>query len=319
MRFKITSKQSEERIDKFLADNLPDFSRSQIQKLIREKCITVNKKNTNAHYNLKEGDEIEIRKTINKRQKAKLSPNSKFPIPNSQFQIISDTPEYIIINKPAGLTMHGADHIKEITLADLVLKKYPKIKKVGEDPARPGIVHRIDKEVSGLIVVPKTQDSFDNLKKQFQERTVKKQYTALVYGKIKKEEDIINFPIKRAESGHKMAALPLSVKGKSNIGGRRAITEFEVIKKYINYTLIKVNIKTGRTHQIRVHMTAYGHPIVGDNLYSTKKTREQNKKLKLERVFLFANKLSFTDLPGKKQTFKINMPSELKEILEKIK
>ena len=314
MRFKITTEQSKQRIDKFLADNLPDFSRSQIQKLITQENITVNKKAINAHYKLKEGDIIQ---TANNKLPITKIPDPKLPITNYQLQVIADNKEYIVVNKPSGLTIHGADHIKEITLSDLILKKYPKIKKVGEDPSRPGIVHRIDKEVSGLVVAAKTQDSFDSLKKQFKERTVEKQYMALVYGKIEKEADIINFPINRASAGHKMAALPATVKGSANIAGRKAITEFKIIKNFINYTLIEVNIKTGRTHQIRVHMAAYGHPIVGDNLYSTKKTREQNKKLELGRIFLFANKLSFNDLTGESREFKINMPEELEKFLEK--
>jgi len=113
--------------------------------------------------------------------------------------------------------------------------------------------------------------------------------------------------------------MPLTDKGEANSRGRRAITEFEVAKKYINYTLLNIKIKTGRTHQIRAHMAAYGHPVVGDNLYSTKKTREQNKKLNLGKVFLVANKLSFTDLAGESREFEIEMPEELKELLRIVK
>ncbi len=319
MQLKITIEQSGKRIDKFLADNLSDFSRSQIQKLIEQENITVNNKIINSHYKLKEKDIISVKKEKQKKPSIQLVGDSKLRVTSYKLQVEADDKEYVVINKPAGLTMHGAPHIKEITLSDLILKKYPKIKKVGEDPSRPGIVHRIDKEVSGLVVVAKTQDSFDSLKKQFQERTVKKQYTALVYGRIKKDEDIINFPISRASTGHKMAALPATVKGNTNIAGRRAITEFIRTKEFINYTLVEVSIKTGRTHQIRVHMAAYGHPIVGDNLYNTKKTREQNKKLGLDRVFLFANKLSFNDLAGEMKEFKVSMPEELKVFLKKVK
>jgi len=119
-----------------------------------------------------------------------------------------------------------------------------------------------------------------------------------------------------------MAALPVTDRAKKNIeklGVRRAITEFKVIKKFINYTLLKVKIKTGRTHQIRVHMLSYGHPIVGDDLYSTKKTREQNKKLNLGRIFLVADKLSFSDLAGDRQTFVVELPEELEEVLKKVR
>jgi len=236
-----------------------------------------------------------------------------------KYQTIHENNNFLVINKPAGLLTHGADHIKEPTLVDQLLNKYPELAKIGEDPNRPGIMHRLDKQVSGLMVIAKTQDAFDHLKQQFQNRTVTKIYTALVYGKIEKDEDEINFPIQRKRTGHKMAALPATAKGKPTEEGRRAITEFEVLQKFINYTLLKVKIKTGRTHQIRVHLTAYGHPVVGDDLYSTKKTREKNKKLNLGRIFLTANELSFMDLNEKQKTFKINLQEELKKFLQQIK
>ena len=233
-----------------------------------------------------------------------------------KYEKIFEDKNYLVINKPAGLLVHGAPHIKEPTLVDQLLKKYPKIEKVGDDPSRPGIIHRLDKLASGLMVVAKTQESFNDLKVQFQKRTIQKYYTALVYGKIEKDEDDINFPIERSAKGHKMAAKPTTVKGEKNEAGRNALTEFEVTKKFINYTLLKVKIKTGRTHQIRVHMSAYGHPIVGDDLYGTKKTKIKNKKLNLDRIFLVADELKFTDLKGEEKVFKINLPNELKNLLE---
>ncbi len=242
-----------------------------------------------------------------------------------KYKKIFSNNEFIIINKPAGLLTHGADHIKESSLADQLIKDYPSIAKVGEDTGRPGIMHRLDKHVSGLIVIAKTQDSFNNLKKQFQARTIKKFYTALVHGKIEKEEGEIDFPIKRSVKGHKMAALPKTAKGEKNTEGRAAITQFEIMKRFINYTLLKVKIKTGRTHQIRVHLAAYGHPIVGDDLYGTKKTKVKNtrlrrqEKINLGRIFLVAYELSFNDLSGQKQTYKIDLPQELKNFLKQIR
>lgn len=236
-----------------------------------------------------------------------------------KYEKVYENQEFIVINKPAGLLTHGADHIYEPTLVDQLLKDYPGITKVGEDPSRPGIMHRLDRLASGLLVVAKTPDSFDNLKKQFQARTIIKEYTALVYGKIDKDEGIIDFPIERSAKGYKMAAKPKTVKGEEYTNGKRAITEFRVIKQYINFTFLKLKIKTGRTHQIRAHLSAYGHPIVGDDLYSTKKTREQNKKLDLGRFFLIADKLSFTDLGGEQHSFSIDLPEELPKFLQRIK
>jgi len=243
----------------------------------------------------------------------------------TNYQTIFENKDFLIINKPAGLLVHGANHIKEPTLVDQLLKKYPSIAKVGEDPARPGIMHRLDKQVSGLMIIAKTQNAFDHLKKQFQQRQIIKIYTVLVYGKIDKDEGEINFPIRRSSKGHKMAALPLTTKGNPTKEGKRAITKFEVIKRFINYTLLKVQIKTGRTHQIRVHLSAYGHPVVGDDLYGTKKTKERNsylrkqEKLSLNKILLVATKLSFTDLEGRQQTFIINLPEELVNFLQQIK
>ncbi|MFA5024607.1 MAG: RluA family pseudouridine synthase [Patescibacteria group bacterium] len=247
-------------------------------------------------------------------------------------QIIFEDNNYLVINKPAGLAVHGGGNIKEPTLADWLIARYPKILEVGDDPARPGIVHRLDKDVSGLMVVAKTQASFESLKNKFKDREINKEYLALVYGQIANETGEINFSIKRANKGFKMAALPLNTdnlltrhnpknRDQGNIDGffkaRLAETEFKVLKRFINYTLLSVKIKTGRTHQIRVHFFAYGHPLVGDDLYYTKKTKEKNKKLKLGRVFLVANHLSFRDLDGEKHDFKIDLPLELKNWLPK--
>ncbi len=323
MNIKITSEQAGDRIDKFLGEHLEDVSRSQAQKLIKQESILVNGEKTTPHYKLKEDDEIDILNTENKLTKEeKTIEENKKQFSIDDIKIIDETDEYLVINKPAGLTVHPGEGIRGVTLVDLLLEKYPGIRKIGEDPARPGIVHRIDKEVSGLMVVAKTQDSFDNLKNQFQKRSVQKEYLALVYGVVNKEEDEIKFPIKRSSGSFKMAAMPVTNRDELNAdqeGVRRAITEFKVEKKFINYTLLRVRIKTGRTHQIRVHMLAYGHPIVGDNLYSTVKTREKNKKIGLDRVFLVAVKLGFEDLSGQEKVYGIELPEDLQEVLEKVK
>src|SRR3989339_687923 len=179
-----------------------------------------------------------------------------------ELNIVFENDEYLVVNKPAGLLTHGSDHIKEETLIDQILEKYPEIAGVGDELSHPGMMHRLDRLVSGLLVIAKTQASFENLKKQFKERT---------------------------------------------------------IQKFINYTLLRIRIKTGRTHQIRVHMAAYGHPIVGDPIYNTKMTRIKNKKLNLERIFLVATELMFKDLGGKEQNFKIDLPKELQDFMKVVK
>jgi len=259
---------------------------------------------------------------------------------NQDIKIVYENEDYFIINKPAGLTVHGGTHIKEKTLVDFLLEKYPDLKNVGEDPDRPAIVHRLDKEASGLMVIPRNNKSFEYFKDLFKTRKIEKEYIALVHGKLSKDEDVIDFPIKRSSQGHKMAAVPqskdysameendeidktLSNRGRGNIKAleksRQAITEFFTIKNLINYTLVRVKIKTGRTHQIRVHFSAYGHPLLGDSLYSNKKSKVKNAKVNLGRIFLEACRLSFIDPQGEKQEFKINLSSELEEVLKKVK
>lgn len=249
-------------------------------------------------------------------------------------EIIFENEDYLVINKPAGIAVHGGGNIKDKTIADFLIERYPGIESVGDDPIRPGIVHRLDKEVSGLMVIAKNDATFNLLKNQFKDRDVNKEYVALVHGKMNTEFGSINFPIKRSSEGFKMAAMPLNTadllsrrqpkeRDKGNLDGmfkaREAITEYNVIKFFVNYTLLQVKIKTGRTHQIRVHFFALGHPLVGDTLYFNKKSKAQNKKVNLGRIFLAANKLSFKDKEGETQSFSIEMPSVLTDFLKTIK
>ncbi len=235
-------------------------------------------------------------------------------------EIIAETKDYVVINKPAGLLVHGAPHIKEETLVDWLLQKYPEIGQVGEDLERPGIMHRLDKDVSGLMVIAKNHASYESLKEQFKNRTITKEYTALVYGKVLKDEDEIDFPIKRSTKGYKMAAVPQNFSDENDEARvRQAATVFSVIKRFINFTLLKVTIKTGRTHQIRVHLHAYGYPLVGDDLYNNKQSKIKNKKYNLGRVFLASTHLEFTDLGGARQEFNAGLPADLVQFLAQVK
>lgn len=235
------------------------------------------------------------------------------------YKIIDKTKDYLIVRKPAGILTHGAEHIQEDNLADQLKRDFPELEKIGEDPWRPGIVHRLDKLASGLLIIPRTNEFFEYIKKKFQNREIKKVYTALCYGTIEKDEVDIDFPIKRSSQGNKMAALPTTVNGKANFDGRYASTYIKVEKRYINYTLLKIRIHTGRTHQIRVHLSAYGTPLVGDDLYATKKTKAKNQKLNLGRIFLMANELEFLDMAGNTKNYQIELDKELVEFLNKIK
>ena len=256
--------------------------------------------------------------------------------PVGDIEIIYEDSDLMVIDKPAGLVVHEGDTTTEPTLADYLLADYPELKGVGEDERRPGIVHRLDREASGLMVVAKNNDAFQYLKKQFQKRTVKKEYCALAYGRIAKDEGEISFPIVRSRAGFKMAALPMNAgqeekEKKNKISNRErgnvkafeksrtALTDFEVEKRWTHLSLLRVHIKTGRTHQIRVHFAAYGFPLVGDDLYGTSKTKVKNKKLNLNRIFLHAQKLSFKDLQGEKKEFQSPLPPPLQAYLDKLK
>ncbi len=226
-----------------------------------------------------------------------------------QIKIIYEDKNILVVDKPAGLEVASEREKSEPTLVDWLVKKYPSIAKVGPDPARPGIVHRLDKNASGMLLVAKTEAAFELLSKQFKERTVKKEYTVLVHGVVTQDEGTIEFPIARANSG-RFAALPLGSES-----GRLAITEYEIVERFKNFTLLKVKIKTGRTHQIRVHLFALGYPVVGDKLYRSKKIKEPI----LPRLFLHASKIFFTDLEGKRQELESNLPEDLKIFLSAIK
>jgi 23S rRNA pseudouridine1911/1915/1917 synthase len=205
---------------------------------------------------------------------------------NPVIPIIYEDENILAVNKPAGLLVHGDSH----NLAEWLVGKYPEIKKVGDDPERPGIVHRLDKDTSGVLLIAKNQKSFEYLKKQFQDRKIKKKYIALVDGKMKTESGTINLPIAKSKSDFRKKTSIGKMVGKV----REAVTEYKVIKKYDEYTLVEVFPKTGRTHQIRVHMKAIGHPVVCDKLYGPKK---QICPFGLTRQFLHANAIEF-DLPA---------------------
>lgn len=300
-----------ERLDKFLVKHLSNLSRSQIQKLIKDGGVLVNEKSVAVHHFLKEKDEIKILNIKylisniqyqNTEQKEK-----KIPTPKLIPEIIFEDDSILIINKPHGLLVHARqERIKEDepTLVDWLLQKYPQIKKVGDQPSfRPGIVHRLDKEASGVMAIAKTPAAFEHLKKQFHDHLVKKEYLALVYGKLETDCGKIELPVGRAEKGGRMAARAQGEEGKPSI------TDFEVLERRKNCTLVKVMPKTGRTHQIRVHFFALGHPLVGDPLYQSKKYKE----IPSERLMLHAHKLTIKMMNGEEKTFFSAFPLEFKQ------
>lgn len=304
------------RLDKLLAEKFPEQSRSEWQKLIEAGAILVNGQIIKAHDKPALGDKLEFKTKLQQAATAKVKKLADLQSTRTpaKLKVIAVEPDFLVINKPAGLLVH--DNLwppRRPTVAEAIAKQYPEILTVGENQTRPGIVHRLDKDVSGLMVIPRTAAMFDSLKRQFQYRTVKKYYTALVYGVLSKPEGVINFNLGRSSDGRKMAARPTNQEGKA------AITEYEVIRQWQNYSLLKVIIKTGRTHQIRAHLAAIDHPLVGDDWYGTNKTKLKNKDLALDRVFLVASELSFLNLQKNRQCFTVNLPKQLNDLLKQIK
>lgn len=246
-------------------------------------------------------------------------------------EIIYEDKNFLAVNKPSGLLVHGVgvksqeSRVAEPTLVDWLLKRYPEIKNVGDhsdgriwiagdrraearySDARPGIVHRLDKDTSGIMVVARTQASFEYLKSLFQTRQIRKTYRALVFGAIKEKTGIIEKPI-----GIKNGTLKRSVRSEKM--AKEAITEYKVIKIYsllaTPYSLLEVQPKTGRTHQIRVHLASIGHPIVGDRLYGPKRQPDW-----ATRLMLHATTLEFTTLEGHRMKLEAEPPEDFKEAL----
>ncbi len=298
--------QNKIRLDKFLCKNLPDLSRSQIQRIIKSGKVFVNENLQKVpHYFLNENDRI-----IVQDYEENICENPQ----DWKIDIIFENENYLVINKPAGLIVHQFSNVKQYSLVDFLLENFPFIKNVGEDKIRPGIVHRLDKNVSGLMVVAKNNQAFFSLKEQFQSRKVFKQYLAITFGKIQPEFGEIKFRIGRSKRNkHRMSAFP-----ENSIKGKPAYTIFEVVKYIKNYSLVKLILKTGRTHQARVHLFAFGFPIVGDNVYTNKVLQEKNKKLGLERIFLHSQKIEFYDLNKELLSFSTEMPEDFQNFIKQI-
>lgn len=309
---KVIKKYQGYRLDNYLAEKLK-ISRNQAQIMVKQGQILINGKKPSKHYQLRINDLVIINKKANSLNRSKeIKQTKQLTKLTPKPQIVAEESDFLIISKPAGLLVHATRKNERNTLVDWLLKKYPELKKVGnDDPNRPAIVHRLDKDVSGLMIIPRNLKAFDYFKKQFQLRTIHKEYVALVYGKLESDHYEIDFPITRSKLGKYVAGPRGSENGKS------ALTIINVKQRFINYTLLQVLPKTGRTNQIRVHLSALNHPIIGDKLYFNKQF--SNIEIPLDRVFLHAEKLEFQTQNGETHSFTCPLPINLKKILDQLK
>jgi len=293
--FSFVASEPEERLDRYVAEKCPELSRTQAQGLITNGLVTVNDHPAKARLKLDIGDRIKI-----------TMPSPPGPLlPEAiPLDILYQDDDLLVIDKPVGLTVHPAPGHQSHTLVNAILAYVPDLPE--SDSLRPGIVHRLDKDASGVMVVAKNSQTQLDLIGQFKARSVAKAYLVLVRGQLTPDNGVIEAPIGRDPRNRKRMAVVADGEGKE------ARTHYHVIRHLEGYTLLEVRMETGRTHQIRVHLSAIGYPVVGDGVYGTKSDT-------LPRLFLHACRLGFK-LPstGKYAEFTSDLPPDLERVLEDI-
>ena len=292
-----SNRSSSERVDHFLAEKL-SISRSRVKKSIYSRIVRCNGKTLKKPSFLVTPGVI-IYFELLAEDKIDLSPE-KLPI-----TYIYKDEDILVLDKPAGIIVHPGVKNPKHTLINGIINDFPDIKDVG-NAERPGIIHRLDKETSGIIIIARNSKSFESLSDMFKKREIQKEYIGLVEGVVKQSEGTITNPIARHPK--------LKIKHAIVNNGKESITKYQVIKIIKNYSLLKIHIMTGRMHQIRVHFSSIGHPIVGDTLYG-----KRSKLLDNRRHFLHANKITFTHpVNGKIMKFQSELPKDLKTRLNQI-
>lgn len=296
--FVVDEKDQGTRIDKYLSEIFVDKSRSFIQGLIEKDSIKVNNKIPKSNYKLKSFDEIEV--IFNEPEVLNVDAED---IP---LNILYEDKDVVIVNKEQGMVVHPAPGNYNGTLVNALLFHCKDLSSIN-GIIRPGIVHRIDKDTSGVLVIAKNDEAHNKLSEQLKDHSMKREYYALVEGRIKNDKGTIDKPLAR----NKRDRLKIGIVE----GGKKAVTHYEVIERYNGYSLIKCILETGRTHQIRVHMASIGFPLVGDPLYGFKK-----QKFKLKGQMLHAKTLGFVH-PTKNEyiEFTTELPRYFQEIIDKLR
>ena len=291
----VSSEEKGKRLDSYIASICNDITRTSAERMIKNGEILVNDKTQKVAYKINEGDIITIQKSEPKEIEIKAQ---DIPI-----EIIYEDNDIIVVNKPKGMVVHPANGNPDGTLVNAIMAKCKNsLSGIGGE-IRPGIVHRIDKDTSGLLIIAKNDTAHVNMSEQIKNHEVKKTYIALVRGVIKENEATIDMPIGRSTSDRKKMAV--------NRNGKNAVTHIKVLKRYDKYTLVEVNIETGRTHQIRVHLSHIGYPIIGDYTYSNGKN-----EFGVEGQCLHAKCLEFKHpITGKEMKLEAPLPQYFQEIL----
>ena len=285
------------RLDKCVAERCPGLSRTQAQKLVGDGLVTVNEQVAKAGLKLSAGDRVRIT----------LPPSDESPSPEAMpLTIVYEDNDLLVVDKPAGLAVHPAPGHPSHTLINAILSHVPRLPET-DDLRRPGVVHRLDKDASGLMVVAKDRDAYLNLTSQFKARSVVKAYLVLVKGHLTPDDGVIEAPIGRDPRHRKRMAVVAQGEG------REARTNYHVLRHIGDCALLEVRPETGRTHQIRVHLSAIGYPVFGDRVYGARSE-------KLPRLFLHACRLGF-ELPatGEYKEFTSNLPPDLERMLDELK
>lgn len=295
----VKDNNQKKRLDIYIADEIEELSRTTVQRLIDEEKILVNGKKQKSSYKPEVGDEINI--DIPEAHEAILKAQD-IPVP-----VVYEDNDIIVVNKPKGMVVHPANGNPDGTLVNAILAICKdSLSGIGGE-IRPGIVHRLDKDTSGLLIVAKNDVAHIKMSKQIQDREVIKKYIALVKGVVAENEATIDLPIARSTKDRKKMAVDPK--------GKNAVTHFKVLKRYDKYTLLELKIDTGRTHQIRVHMSYIGHPVVGDGVYSSGKN-----EFNVEGQMLHARYLEFRHpITGKELRLEAPIPEYFEEVLKDLK
>ncbi len=296
----VQSTEVGQRLDRYLTPLVPDVSRTAIQHMIAEDGVLVNGRSSKAGYGLREGDTIRVYHMLPSAQSSHVKPQ------NYPLEIVYEDNDLLVINKAAGMVVHPAPGHHEDTLVNALVARYPQLEEQKND-VRPGIVHRLDRDTSGLLIVAKNTRTQAALIDMMKQHTIVKRYLALVEGNISLDHGSIDAPIGRNPRNRQQMAITAT-------GSREARTHFRVLERFARHTLLLLELETGRTHQIRVHLKAIGHPVVGDAVYGSGRSKNEPA---LQRQFLHAYQLKFQHpTTGEVVELEAPLPEDLQIVLE---